>query len=75
MPTQYPIEFLEDFYWAWEQSGRTITPDGKAWIDQDPVFWQELALFAQYQKWAEYEVEHPTRRVNDGIKAVEFSDL
>lgn len=75
MPQKYPIDILEEFYWAWEQSGRTITPDGGAWIDQDRVFWYELALFFEYLKWAEYEVEHPRSKVRDGIKAVDFKDL
>lgn len=73
MPQKYPVELLESFYWSWEQSGRTITPDGRPWIDQDPTFWYELALFERYQKWAEWVVEHP--EPVDRTPAQNFKDL
>ena len=42
----YPYEAIRDFYWAWVNSGYTLTYNGRGWADEPPGWWDDVDTYA-----------------------------
>ncbi len=49
------------FFWRWLAADRNpmFTPDGKAWLDQDPDFWKLIDWLDDTWLWAKEQAETP----------------
>lgn len=58
----YDENLIISFWRAWRLSNCTITPDGKSWLEQDPIWWSDVFTIDDIAQYEAYQIEQAHKK-------------